>query len=185
VTRIGGTVDELQMPVWSVVTSKRREHIQRVVSLLEQWSGDMKLAADEAMAWRDVGAWHDALRDADEATLRNITGDDARPEGLLHGFAAAIRLEQDGERRDDVLQAIRWHTIGNPQWNRLGRALYMADFLEPGRKFMQADRAFLAELVPTRFDEVFRQVVRLRLEWALREGKGFAPETVALWDSVR
>jgi 2-amino-4-hydroxy-6-hydroxymethyldihydropteridine diphosphokinase len=61
----------------------------------------------------------------------------------------------------------------------------MADFLEPGRTFMQADRAFLADRVPSAFDAVFRQVVRLRLEWTVREGKGLAHETVTLWNAVR
>ena len=145
----------------------------------------MSLAPDEAAEWRDAGAWHDALRDADEATLRRITGDNERPEGMLHGFAAAIRLLEDGESRQDVIDAVQWHTVGFPKWSRAGRALYMADFLEPGRKFMQTDRAFLASLVPERFDEVFRQVVRMRLEWTVREGKGLAVETVQLWNSVR
>ena len=145
----------------------------------------MSLAPDEAAEWRDAGAWHDALRDADEATLRRITGDNERPEGMLHGFAAAIRLLEDGESRQDVIDAVQWHTVGFPKWSRAGRALYMADFLEPGRKFMQTDRAFLASLVPERFDEVFRQVVRMRLEWTVREGKGLAIETVQLWNSVR
>ena len=35
------------------------------------------------------------------------------------------------------------------------------------------------------FDGVFRQVVRMRLEWTLREGKGLFPEAVALWNAVR
>ena len=35
------------------------------------------------------------------------------------------------------------------------------------------------------FDGVFRQVVRNRIEWSLREGKGLYPETIALWNSVR
>jgi HD superfamily phosphohydrolase YqeK len=104
---------------------------------------------------------------------------------VLHGQAAASRLEEAGEQRAEVLEAIRWHTVGSSSWNRTGRALYMADFLEPGRPFMQADRAFLADQVPYAFDAVFRQVVRLRLEWTIREGKSLAPETVALWNAVR
>ena len=93
--------------------------------------------------------------------------------------------DQDSLPEYDVLDAIRWHTIGSSSWSRVGRALYMADFLEPGRRFMRSDRAFLAKLVPTAFDAVFRQVVRLRLEWAVREGKGLDLETVSLWNSVR
>jgi hypothetical protein len=60
----------------------------------------------------------------------------------------------------------------------------MADFLEPGRPFMPRDRAFLASQVPSDFDGVFTQVVRMRLEWTVREGKPVFPETVALWNRL-
>jgi 2-amino-4-hydroxy-6-hydroxymethyldihydropteridine diphosphokinase len=173
------------VPEWAVVTSKRREHISRVVALLARWATEMQLSPLEEQAWIDAGAWHDALRDESEAMLRTLTGDHERPFGMLHGPAAALRLEALGEQRLDVLEAIQWHTVGNARWSRTGRALYMADFLEPGRSFMQADRAFLADRVPTAFDAVFRQVVRTRLEWVLREGKGLSPETVELWNAVR
>ncbi len=176
---------ESTLPSWAVVTPKRREHIARVVALLGRWSSDMRLGTDEVRAWSDAGAWHDALRDESEPALRQLTGDLTRPIGLLHGPAAAMRLESEGERRADVLDAIRWHTVGNAMWTRVGRALYMADFLEAGRPFMQADRAFLADRVPSAFDAVFRQVVRMRIEWVLREGKGLTSETAALWNAVR
>ena len=104
---------------------------------------------------------------------------------LLHGPAAAARLVAEGEARNDVLQAVRWHTIGCAAWDRVGRALYMADFLDPGRGFARDDRAYLAHQVPTDFDGTFRQVVRMRLEWTVREGKSLHAETVALWNAVR
>jgi 2-amino-4-hydroxy-6-hydroxymethyldihydropteridine diphosphokinase len=168
-----------------VVSEKRRAHIGRVVALLDTWAVRMNVAPETRTAWVDAGWYHDALRDLADGDLRRLTGDEGRPVGLLHGPASALRLEAEGECRTDVLEAVRWHTVGWAHWNRTGQALYMADFLEPGRPFMQADRAFLAEHVPDDFDAVFRQVVRLRLEWALREGKGLAPETVALWNHVR
>lgn len=173
------------LPAWAVASPKRREHVARVVALLERWAATMQLSEFEARAWRDAGWWHDALRDADEPTLRAMTGDYERPLGMLHGPAAALRLEAGGEHREDVLSAVRWHTVGNVTWTRTGRALYMADFLEPGRSFMQVDRAFLADRVPESFDAVFRQVVKMRLEWAIREGKGLAAETVAMWNAAR
>ena len=39
--------------------------------------------------------------------------------------------------------------------------------------------------VPRDFDGAFRQVVRARLEWSLREGMRLYPETVELWNAVR
>lgn len=182
---VGGHGSPPALPDWAIVTDKRRAHVGRVVALLDDWATRMSLGAPEAQAWHDAGAWHDALRDADEPTLRAMTGDTERPFPTLHGPAAAAQLAMQGERRDEVLEAIRWHTVGHVHWARTGRALYMADFLEPGRPFMQADRAFLATCVPDHFDHVFRQVVRMRLEWTLREGRGIAPETVALWEGVR
>lgn len=173
------------LPVWAQVGEKRLAHIQRVTSLLRAWGAAMRLSSDEANAWIDAGTWHDALRDAPESELRGITGDRTSPGGLLHGPAVAIKLESEGERRQNVLDAIRYHTVGSAKWDRTGRAIYMADYLEPGRKFLAEDRGFLASQVPHSFEGVFRQVVRFRLEWSVREGNHIFPETVALWNSLR
>jgi len=173
------------LPAWACVGAKRLAHIERVTSLLRAWAAAMRLDSEEANAWIDAGAWHDALRDAPDRRLRDITADATTPVALLHGPAAATQLAADGERRAGLLNAIRYHTVGSADWDRTGRALYMADYLEPGRKFSREDRHFLAAQVPHSFDSVFRQVVRFRLDWSVREGNHIFPETVALWNSLR
>jgi 2-amino-4-hydroxy-6-hydroxymethyldihydropteridine diphosphokinase len=175
----------LDLPQWARVTEKRMEHIQRVTALLNAWAAAMRLPPAEARAFVDAGVLHDALRDASESELREITGDHDSPLGLLHGPAAANLLVKDGESRTELVDAVRYHTVGHVNWGIVGRALYMADFLEPGRKFSRQDRYFLALHVPTSFDAVFRQVVRMRLEWTVREGNHIFPETVALWNSLQ
>lgn len=179
------TVAAYTLPPWAQVTEKRTGHIMRVTALLMEWADALHLSSEERQEWTDVGLCHDALKDAPEAMLRGLARQAPYELQMLHGPAAAERLVLEGERRGDVLDAIRFHTVGLPSWGRTGKALYMADFLEPGRRFAQADRAFLARYVPTDFDGVFRQVVRMRLEWALREGHSLFPETVALWNAVR
>jgi 2-amino-4-hydroxy-6-hydroxymethyldihydropteridine diphosphokinase len=174
----------IQLPAWARVSAKRQAHIERVTMLLDAWARVLALPDEEARAWHDAGAWHDALRDADAEELRRWAGDAERPLTMLHGPAVATRLEREGETRQDVLEAIRWHTSGSADWGRTGQALYLADFLEPGRPFLRAARERLAARVPAEFDVVFREVVRLRLEWTLREGKPIFPETVALWNRV-
>jgi len=175
----------LVLPTWARVSDKRRAHIARVTGLLDRWSEALHLTPDERQTWHDAGRYHDALRDAPMEDLRLAVQDPALPDSVLHGPAAARRLREEGETRSELLEAIRWHTLGNPEWGRVGRALFMADYLEPGRPFSQADRAFLASHVPLDFDGVFRQVVRTRIEWTLREGKTIFPETAALWNRVR
>ncbi|MDB4908400.1 MAG: hypothetical protein JWO05_3184 [Gemmatimonadetes bacterium] len=176
----------VELPSWSVVTPRRREHITRVTALLDEWARALEVTTTERTAWCDAGRLHDALRDAEEPQLRSLAGRDAGYTlEMLHGPAAAVKLAQEGEARASLLAAIRFHTVGNAAWDRTGRALYMADFLEPGRRFSVGDRAFLAAQVPLDFDGVFRQVVRMRMEHALREGHRLFHETVDLWDSVR
>ncbi len=173
------------LPSWAQVGEKRRAHIARVTALLDRWSDALHLTPAERVTWHDAGRYHDALRDATVAELRLAVADPALPDNVLHGPAVAERLAAEGESRAELLEAIRWHTLGNPEWGMVGRALFMADYLEPGRPFAQADRAFLASHVPLDFDGVFRQVVRTRIEWTLREGKPIFAETVALWNRVR
>ena len=177
--------DEIAFPSWARVTGKRRKHVARVVALLDAWAAAMRIPKAEAERWRTAGALHDALRDAPEDVLRDMSGDRTSAAELLHGPAAAERAQEDGERRADVLAAIRYHTVGCATWARTGRALYMADFLEPGRRFLISERAYLTEQAPRDFDGTFREVVRLRLTWSLGQGGELFPESVELWHAVR
>ena len=175
----------VELPSWAQVTERRKLHIARVTSLLAEWATALHVPTEERRAWIDAGRYHDALKDAPDAELRELVGSVSYQPQMLHGPAAAARLEREGEARRGLLDAVRYHTIGYLDWDRTGRALYMADFLEPGRNFSKRNRAFLAAQVPTNFDGVFEQVVRAKLEWSLHEGHSLFPETVALWNSFR
>ena len=69
------TTPDVELPAWAQVTEKRREHIQRVTDLLDAWAEKLSLPADERIAWHDAGRYHDALRDAPDALLRELGGD--------------------------------------------------------------------------------------------------------------
>jgi 2-amino-4-hydroxy-6-hydroxymethyldihydropteridine diphosphokinase len=179
------TTNALDLPAWSIASTKRRAHIARVTALIDSWASAMRLDDAERKAWHDAARWHDALRDAPESALREIVPDLDVPAGALHGPAAAVRLAEDGESRGEVLDAIRWHTIGDPSWGRTGKALYMADFLEPGRRFERGRRALLASSVPSDFDDAFRQVVRARLAPRIAKGEPMHAYAAALWEAVQ
>ncbi len=132
----------------------------------------MGVAAAERERWIRAGWLHDALRDAPLGDL------------MAHGPAAADRAEQDGERDRGVLDAVRYHTVGYAGWDQVGRMLYLADFLEPGRDFDPDGRRELAARVPLERDAVLREVARRRVDWVLRSGWPLVPETVAFWNAL-
>jgi len=140
--------------------------------------------------------WAAALDALDESVERVLLVDAAAPtlgpslqslvgsprDGAIVG--AAARLAADGVDDQEVLDAVAYHTIGHPSLGRLGRAVYLADFLEPGRTFEPEWRASLRARMPDAFDDVLREVVAARIAHLLQTGRRVRPETVAFWNAI-
>ncbi len=160
------------LPSWAVVTAERRAHIEGVAALLAEWARVLRVPPAERERWLRAAWLHDALRDAPAATE------------LDHGPVCADRLVMDGERDQGVLDAVRYHSLGYAGWDDVGRMLYLADHLEPGRTFDSATRAALRARMPGDRDAVLMAVARRRVEWALQSGWPLAPETVGFWNAL-
>lgn len=175
-----------RLPEWAEAGAKRREHIARVAALLDSWAGEAGLSAEDRQRWRAAGYLHDALRDAAPEALRPLVSGDlaALPGSLLHGPALATRLRRAGVGDEELLGAIAFHTVGDPTLGPLGRALYAADFLEPGRTYHVEGREGLCARAPTELDAVAREVARLRITHLLRNGLPLHPRTVAFWNAL-
>ena len=163
-----------ELPAWAHVSPKRVAHIERVAALLAEWADAMGVAPIEKHRWLRAAWLHDALRDAPSP-------DD---DELAHGPMAADRAAADGERDQGVLDAVRYHSVGYAKWDDVGRMLYLADFLDPGRTFDADIRTTLAARVPAGRDAVLREVVRRRIEWVARSGWLLRQETVDFWNSL-
>ena len=151
------------LPDWSVAGPQRLMHMARVATLLDAWADELGLSTEERVRWRAAGYLHDALRDASEASLRSLAGalGDV-PNLLLHGPAAASCLRRDGVADEELLAAVAFHTTGDPAFRQLGRALYAADFLEPGRTYLGEREVELRARAPRDLDAVVLEVARAR-----------------------
>jgi len=59
---------------------------------------------------------------------------------LLHGPVGAFLLKRDKIVEDEeILQAIRLHTTGSGEMSMFDTVIYMADYIEPGRKYDNVD----------------------------------------------
>lgn len=153
---------------------------------MDVWATELGLPVGERARWRAAAWLHDALRDADEAELREILGGEYAelPPALLHGPAAARKLAAEGENDTALLLAVRYHTLGHRDLDDLGRALYLADFLEPGRDFAVEWRGVLRERMPEERQAVLREVVNARVAHLERRGLPVRPETVGFHHAV-
>ena len=140
------------LPAWAGCHPERLAHIQRVAA-----AG----VASGPSGWRVPGLGAESLasrglaarRAARRRRRRSSTA--GRPDApgrgsLRHGPASAARAEAEGEIDRGVLDAVRYHSVGLAEWDMVGRMLYCADYLEPGREFDRERRAELAERLPGR-----------------------------------
>jgi HD superfamily phosphohydrolase YqeK len=172
------------LPEWAVVSPARREHIERVAALAGRWALEMGIPDSERHRWLRAVWLHDALRDAPPEELARLAPTTAGPAELRHGPASAARAKAEGETDRGVLDAVRYHSIGLAEWDMVGRILYCADYLEPGRKQEREWRAELAERLPTEPALVLRQVARARLLHTISSGRPLLEPTVRFWNSL-
>ena len=86
----------------------------------------------------------------------------------------------DGE----ILRAVAYHTVGHPAFGVLGRALYAADFLEPGRTFRPEWRADLRQRMPADLDDVVFTVARARIANLVERGMPMLSQTIGFWNAL-
>lgn len=172
------------LPEWAMVSEPRRGHIERVATLASRWADHLSLPTAERHRWARAVWLHDALRDAPLDRLQQLVPGEAGPVDLLHGPAAAVSAQAAGELDQGVLAAVRYHSVGFAGWDLVGRMLYCADFLEPGRSFDREDRARLAEAFPLDPEGVVREVTSRRLRYVIGQGWPLPDEGFRFWNSV-
>lgn len=175
---------KLGVPDWARMSEERRAHVERVAGLLREWAEAMQVPAAERERWLRAAYLHDALRDADPAWLERLVPDRWGIAALRHGPAAARLAQQHGETDAGVLAAVQYHSVGYAGWDDAGRMLYLADYLEPGRRFREAERRAWADRVPHDRVAVLREVAADRLSWVLRSGRPLVEESVAFWNAL-
>lgn len=173
---------------YNSLTAHRREHCERVAEVMARLA-DRHGFDRQAAYWAAHG--HDLARELTrdgllrEADRWGIAVDPtARQEPiLLHGPVAAAWLESAGLGTPEVWDAVRYHTTGNVGLAPLGKALFIADGVEPGRRY--GERAELAAYAETNLDGAYSRL--LAHTAAYLQVRGLAPHPrllAALQDSA-
>ncbi len=140
------TRSELLEKVQSKMSQKRFEHVLGVekvaVELAQRYNDSIEAASIAALTHdyakeRDPQEMHDLIISANlDLDLLQYGSE------IWHGPVGAILVKKELRIQDEeILNAIRHHTVGSSKMSMLEQIIYVADYIEPGRDFPGVDKA--------------------------------------------
>jgi predicted HD superfamily hydrolase involved in NAD metabolism len=168
----------------SRLSEKRYGHTARVADTAENLA---RLHGLDPVRVRLAALLHDAAREtAPEEALRLAGAWDlavGEPERqspkLLHGpVAAELARRELGVEDEEVLGAVRAHTVGKPGMGPLALALYVADKIEPARDYPSVGR--IRALAQEDLDEAAAEALRRVVAHNEQRGRPVHPSSRAM-----
>lgn len=127
---------------------------------------------------------HEELLEEAKKDGLEITEQELNKPSLLHGRAAAIRLINEFNVTDDeIIQAVRHHTMGAISLCDLGKIVYSADKIEPGRP--QSTKEYRDQLFSKSLNELTIQVLEENINYLEKKGKAVAPVQEAFLEFLK
>jgi len=137
-----------------------------------------------------AGLMHDIAKDlskSEKLKLAKKNGikpnklEELSPE-LLHGKLGALILKENGVKSKKVLAAIENHTMGEAGMSTLDKIVYLADLIEPSRKFKGIKRI---RFYATRdLDIALFESMKLSLSSILKNDKPIHPKTIKAYNNL-
>jgi predicted HD superfamily hydrolase involved in NAD metabolism len=133
---------------------------------------------------------HDIAKYADLQWMRDIVKQEQMDERLypweheiLHGPVGAYIAKTDFQIDDeDILNAIRHHTTGRPKMSRLEKIIYVADMIEPNRKFEGVE--VLRELAFQNIDEAMKACIKHTIAFLVHSEQPIYPLSIECFNDL-
>lgn len=131
---------DLQNLIKKQLSEKRYKHSLRVAEVAKELA---KIHGEDERKAEIAGLLHDYCKEYVRENLVRIAVDkklltsreDLLMPQILHGPVASLVLKEEGIVEDEeILQAVRYHTTGHPDMGVLAKIIFIADYVEPGRK---------------------------------------------------
>lgn len=101
---------------------------------------------------------------------------------LWHGPAAAIYIQNEFHLRDpSIVQAIRYHTTGRPDMDRIEQIVFIADYIEPARSFAGIED--IRETAYTNIEEAIRMALGNTIMHLIKQGALVYPKTMEAYNA--
>ena len=178
--------DELVAKMRAALTDSRFQHCLRV----EQTAMDLAERNGVSVEKAAIGGLvHDyAKQRPNDDFIKAIKEYQLDPEllnygnAIWHGVVGWIFVKNELQITDiDILNAVRYHTVGHQYMTPLEQIVYMADYIEPGRSFDGVDDARKITMNNLR-DGVAYQT-KQTLAYLVAHNKPVFPQTIVTYNS--
>lgn len=133
-------LQQVQNDLEQRLPKERYEHVLRVTEAAKKLAAEVGVSVEKA----EIAAlFHDYAKFMDKDELLELLKQDEEYDlyaqyhsELWHApVGANLAQERYGVEDEDILHAIRFHTTGRAGMSELEKVIYIADLIEPGRKF--------------------------------------------------
>lgn len=175
-------LDNIKSKLELAISPGRYKHSENVaavaVKLAEKYEVDVSKAAI-------AGILHDCARNKTEKELFRLCekfdiGLDlimAKQPVLLHGYVGAVIAKTDYGIKDmEILNAIRFHTTGRENMGILEKIVFIADYIEPSRKFKGIDE--IRMLAFKDIDKSISKAFDTTIVHLIKKGEIIHPDTI-------
>lgn len=163
-------IEKIRQELKKRITEKRYIHTlgveEKAMELAKKYGIDENLVR-VASILHDV-AKNMSVQELVEISERNF-GDELSKEDLeiieiLHGFVGSLIAKNEfGIENQEILDAIKYHTIGKKELSMIGRIVYIADAIEKNRDYPNVK--YLRECVENDLNFGIIEEIRLKVEY--------------------
>ncbi|MGL5050285.1 MAG: bis(5'-nucleosyl)-tetraphosphatase (symmetrical) YqeK [Fusobacteriaceae bacterium] len=134
-------LEKIKLELKNMLSEKRYNHsilvMKTAVKIAEKYEVDEEKIKIAALL-------HDVLKECKLEMLKEICKDSnfkelsgtSEDDPIIHGFAGAVYVEKVFKIEDiEILNSIKYHTIGRRNMSLLEKIIYLADAVEPSRDY--------------------------------------------------
>lgn len=177
------TIEQMKEKLSTMLTEHRYTHSLGVMETAEKMAKTFNVDVENAIV---AGLLHDCAKQIDRQVQlkmckeRNIELDEIKKSApsLVHAdLGASVAKTEFGVTDDDVLSAIKYHTLGRKNMSDLEKVLFLADVIEPNRRDFEG-LLELRDLCYKDLDEAMLYGLTLSIENVERKGRILHTQTL-------
>ncbi len=175
-------LEQAKRLVKEILPEKRYIHTLGVIESAQYLAEKHNVSIEDAEL---AAALHDMAKFHDKQEMRRVIIEKNLDPVLLdfhhelwHAPVGAVCAKDEyGIVNEDVLNAIRYHTTGRPQMSQLEKVIYLADYIEPGRKFSGVEN--VRAVAGQDLNEAMKIALKQSIEFLINKYQPVFPDTLS------